>query len=61
MAIFGSDWLDDYDSIREYENNHHTDESYDSMKNYECGVKPVHCEHDSMKEYEHGIKHFQDD
>ena len=62
MAIFGNNWTDDYDSMREYESNHHKDEYYDTMKNYECGIKPFHndSEYDSMEEYEHGIKHFQD-
>ena len=62
MAIFGGDWIDDYDSIKEYENNHYIDESYDSMKRYESGMKPFrdNNEYDSMEEYEHGIKHFQD-
>lgn len=51
MALFGSDWLEDYDSMEEYETNifHrkddkeeyyrpiglHFDEDYDSMKEYE--------------------------
>ena len=46
MAIFGGDWLNDYDS----------------MKRYESGMKPFrdNNEYDIIEEYEHGIKHFQD-
>lgn len=58
MALFGSDWIEDkndydrnhsipkqedYDSLKEYENNHHiyneNDEKYDALKEYENNHK----------------------
>ena len=55
MAIFGSDWLDDYDSINEYE-THIGRSSDDVLYGYDdkpIGA-PIHLdeEYDSMKEYE---------
>jgi len=61
MAFLGKNWLDDYDSMAEYETSimHKEKEeiSYDKpifapFHNYE--------EYDSLKEYESGIKHFGD-
>ena len=48
MSIFGKNW------------NDLNDEGYDSLMEYERGIKPFHggkC--DSLIEYERGIKHFQ--
>lgn len=59
MAIFGSDWLEDYDPERDYEfsvvrTSRDEDDSYDRPI-----CPPVHIEdYDSLKEYEAGIKHF---
>lgn len=54
MAMFGSDWLDDYDSMDEYETKitHHKESNNDE---YDKPVfAPIHNdeEYDSMKEYE---------
>lgn len=62
MAFFGSDWLEDYDSIDEYE--FHIGGSKDDIQyEYDKPVcPPIHIEdgHDSLTEYESGIKHFKD-
>lgn len=62
MAFFGSDWLDDYDSMDEYEfriggSNDVVLYEYDNPI-----VRPIHLEdgYDSLKEYEQGIKHFKE-
>lgn len=61
MALFGSDWLEDYDPMEEYENHHHfSDENYDPMKEYENYHHFSDEDYDPMDEYESGIKHFQE-
>lgn len=57
MALFGSDWLDDYDSMKEYET--HVDgmsfaEEYMHVKYDKPIGAPIHLEddYDSLKEYE---------
>lgn len=50
MSIFGKNW------------NKLNDEGYDSLMEYERGIKPFHggkC--DSLIEYERGIKPFHND
>lgn len=50
MSIFGKNWSD------------LNDEGYDSLMEYERGIKPFHggkC--DSLIEYERGIKPFHND
>jgi hypothetical protein len=62
MAIFGSDWLDDYDSMREYETNVGFSNTVKSH-NYDKPIfSPIHIDddYDSIYEYEHNIKHFQE-
>lgn len=53
MALFGSDWLDDYDSMKEYECSiiHNDDENIPYDKPI---FAPIHNEeeYDSLKEYE---------
>ena len=62
MAFFGSDWLEDYDSMDEYE--FHIGGSSDAvLYGYdEPCIPPIHLDHeyDSLAEYESGIKHFTD-
>ena len=50
MSIFGKNWVSSKDD-------------YDSLVEYERGVKPFHCieEYDSLMEYERGIKPFHND
>lgn len=62
MAFFGSDWLEDYDSMDEYE--FHIGGSSDAVL-YEYDepiVRPIHLEddYDSLKDSESGIKHFKE-
>ena len=50
MSIFGKNW------------NDLNDEGYDSLIEYERGIKPFHGgECDSLIEYERGIKPFHND
>lgn len=61
MAFFGSDWLEDYDSMDEYE--FRIGRSKDEETEYDKPVcPPIHIEddYDSLTEYESGIKHFKD-
>lgn len=61
MAFFGSDWLEDYDSTREYEMRI-GGPSYDKDEYYDKPIgAPVHIEdgYDSLEDYEKGIKHFK--
>ena len=65
MALFGSDWLEGYDSLYEYETHvggMSTAEEYMRMKYDKPIGAPVHIEddYDSMEEYEKGIKHFKE-
>ena len=65
MAFFGSDWLEGYDSLNEYETHvggMSTAEEYMRMKYDKPIGAPVHIEddYDSMEEYEKGIKHFKE-
>jgi hypothetical protein len=63
MAFFGSDWLEDYDSIDDYEMKigmsryKYKNDDYDKPS-----IPPVHLEYDydSLAEYESGIKHFKE-
>ena len=49
MSIFGKNW------------NKLNDEGYDSLMEYERGIKPFHNDgYDSLMEYERGIRHFED-
>lgn len=62
MAFFGSDWLDDYDSMEEYELRiGHSNEKVRDYYDKPIGA-PIHIEddYDSMEEYEKGIKHFKE-
>ena len=45
MSIFGKNW------------NDLNDEGYDSLIEYERGIKPFH--NDELIEYERGMRHFQ--
>lgn len=63
--MFGSDWLEDYDSEKEYEMHigpMSFAEEYMSIKYDKPIGAPVHLdeEYDSMAEYERGIKHFRE-
>lgn len=62
MAFFGSDWLEDYDSMDDYE--FRIGGSSDAVwYEYDKPVcPPIHIEdgYDSLKEYEQGIKHFKE-
>ena len=65
MALFGSDWLEGYDSLYEYETHvggMATAKEYMKMKYDEPCIPPVHLEeeYDSLTEYESGIKHFKE-
>lgn len=65
MAFFGSDWLEGYDSLYEYETHvggMSTAEEYIRMKYDKPIGAPVHIEddYDSMEEYEKRIKHFKE-
>lgn len=65
MAFFGSDWLEDYDSLYEYETHvggMATAKEYMEMKYDKPIGAPIHLEeeYDSLAEYESGIKHFTD-
>ena len=65
MALFGSDWLEDYDSLYEYETHvggMSTAEEYMRMKYDKPIGAPIHIEeeYDSLKDYELGIKHFKE-
>ena len=63
MAFFGSDWLEDYDSMDEYEMSigrsryKYKNDDYDKPS-----FPPIHLEeeYDSLTEYESGIKYFKD-
>ena len=54
MALFGSDWLDDYDSMKEYEFSTIHNENDESMHYDKPIFAPIHDdeEYDSLKEYE---------
>lgn len=55
MAFFGSDWLDDYDSMGDYEFHMGCSSNVDFYKNYDKPIgAPIHIEddYDSLKEYE---------
>lgn len=62
MALFGSDWLEGYDSTDEYE--FHIGGSSDAVwYEYDKPIgAPIHIEegYDSLKDYELGIKHFKE-
>ena len=65
MALFGSDWLEDYDSMKEYETHIggvSFAEEYMSIKYDKPIGAPIHIEeeYDSLKDYELGIKHFKE-
>lgn len=51
MALFGSDWLDNYDPMKEYEMNilHREDDKEDNYKPIGLHLDE---DYDSMKEYE---------
>lgn len=63
MAFFGSDWLEDYDSMDEYEFRigGSSDAVYYEYYDKPIGA-PIHIEegYDSLKDYELGIKHFKE-
>jgi hypothetical protein len=54
MALFGSDWLDDYDSMKEYECSIIHNEDDESIPYDKPIFAPIHNdeEYDSLKEYE---------
>lgn len=53
MALFGSDWLDDYDSMKEYESSIIHNEDDESISYDKPIFAPIHDEeYDSLKEYE---------
>lgn len=54
MALFGSDWLDDYDSMKEYECSIIHNEDDESIPYDKPIFAPIHDdeEYDSLKEYE---------
>ena len=58
MALFGSDWVEVYDSLYEYETH------VGGMRTkYDKPIgAPIHIEegYDSLKDYELGIKHFKE-
>lgn len=65
MALFGSDWLEGYDSLYEYETHVGgigSAEEYLRMKYDKPVCPPIHIEddYDSLDDYENGIKHFKD-
>jgi len=63
MALFGSDWLEDYDSLEEYETHVGGPNYKDEEIDYDKPVCPaIHLEddYDSLDDYENGIKHFKD-
>ncbi len=63
MAMFGSDWIDDYDSMKEYETSISSakdDENYENDYDKPC-IPGVHIEdYNSLEEFESNIKHFND-
>lgn len=63
MAMFGSDWLDDYDSMKEYETSiggFKDDENHENDYDKPC-IPGIHIEkYDSLEEFESNIKHFND-
>ena len=63
MAIFGSDWLDGYDSMAEYETHVGGSKEYTRYEDGNPIIRPVHldAEYDSIENHEHGIKHFRDE
>jgi len=63
MAIFGSDWLEEYDSLDDYEVHIGGIDWKDEIIEYDKPVcPPIHIEddYDSLDDYENGIKHFKD-
>lgn len=63
MAFFGSDWLEDYDSLEDYEVHIGGPNYKDEEIDYDKPIcPPIHLEdgYDSLGEYEDGIKHFKD-
>lgn len=55
MAFFGSDWLDDYDSMEDYEFHIGRSRDVSTYENYDKPIgSPVHIEddYDSLKDYE---------
>lgn len=53
MTLFGSDWLDDYDSMKEYEFSTIHNEDDESIPYDKPIFAPIHDEeYDSLKEYE---------
>ena len=59
MSNFGKNWAsskDNYDSLMEYERGIKPFHN-DELIEYERGIKPFH--NDELIEYERGIRHFQ--
>lgn len=63
MAFFGRDWLEDYDSMSDYEMNIGMGTRDYKNDDYDKPIcPPIHIEddYDSLDDYESGIKHFKD-
>lgn len=62
MALFGSDWVDEYDSMTEYETHIGGSKEYIRYEYDNPVFRPVHLDenYDSTENYEHGIKHFKE-
>lgn len=63
MAIFGSDWLEEYDSLEDYEVHIGGINWKGEEIDYDKPIcPPIHIEddYDSLDDYENGIKHFKD-
>lgn len=63
MAFFGSNWLEDYDSLEDYEVHIGGPNYKDEEIDYDKPIcPPIHLEdgYDSLDDYENGIKHFKD-